>query len=141
MERYRAGQLTTPQKRLQAALVEETESEWQPQVRAQARQQAATSSGMMVDVTAYFGFTCTGSSRRRPRAPDHHGHLALLHEADPGAPGGRCDGGGPASDRRGGHQGVVFHRMGHPRRWSARRFHARLTNRVPVLTRAEFETC
>ncbi|MFG2933936.1 telomere-protecting terminal protein Tpg [Streptomyces achromogenes] len=62
VERYRAGKLTTPQKRLQAALVQETESEWQPQVRAQARHQAATSSGMMVDVTAYFGFTCTGSS-------------------------------------------------------------------------------
>ncbi|CAL9674555.1 telomere-protecting terminal protein Tpg [Streptomyces sp. enrichment culture] len=62
VERYRAGTLTTPQKRLRAALVEETESEWQPQVRAQARHQAATSSSMMVDVTAYFGFTCTGSS-------------------------------------------------------------------------------
>lgn len=62
VERYRAGTLTTPQKRLQAALVEETESEWQPQVRAHAREQASTSSGMMVEVTAYFGFTCTGSS-------------------------------------------------------------------------------
>lgn len=62
IERYRSGKLTTPQKRLRAVLVEETESEWQPQVRAQAREQAATSSGMMVDVTAYFGFTCKGSS-------------------------------------------------------------------------------
>ncbi|MGA4979331.1 telomere-protecting terminal protein Tpg [Streptomyces cinereoruber] len=58
VERYLAGKLTKPQKRLQAALVEATESEWQPQVRAQA----ATSRGMMVEVTAYFGFTCTGSS-------------------------------------------------------------------------------
>ncbi|MFD4260781.1 telomere-protecting terminal protein Tpg [Streptomyces sp. NPDC058534] len=62
VERYLAGKLTKPQKRLQAALVEETESEWQPQVRAQARAQASTSRGMMVEVTAYFGFTCTGSS-------------------------------------------------------------------------------
>ncbi len=45
VERYRAGKLTTPQKRLQAALVEETESEWQPQVRAQARAKASTSRG------------------------------------------------------------------------------------------------
>ncbi|MFC7924761.1 telomere-protecting terminal protein Tpg [Streptomyces cinereoruber] len=37
VERYLAGKLTKPQKRLQAALVEATESEWQPQVRAQAR--------------------------------------------------------------------------------------------------------
>lgn len=62
VERYRAGKLTTPQKRLQAALVEETESEWQPQVRAQAREQASTSGGMMVHVVAYFGFTASGSS-------------------------------------------------------------------------------
>ncbi|MEU5053524.1 terminal protein [Streptomyces sp. NPDC021096] len=62
VERYRAGTLTTPQKRLQAALVEETESEWQPQVRAQVREQASTTSGMMVDVTAYFGFVGKGSS-------------------------------------------------------------------------------
>src|SRR3954463_11566581 len=62
VERYRAGKLTTPQNRLRAALVEETESEWQPQIRAQAREQASTSSGMMVEVTAYFGFTCSGSS-------------------------------------------------------------------------------
>ncbi|MFB6513089.1 terminal protein [Streptomyces virginiae] len=62
VERYRAGTLTTPQKRLQAALVEETESEWQPQVRGQVREQASTTSGMMVDVTAYFGFVGKGSS-------------------------------------------------------------------------------
>lgn len=42
--------------------MEETESEWKPQVRAQAHVAAATSQGMMADVTAYFGFTCTGSS-------------------------------------------------------------------------------
>jgi hypothetical protein len=34
----RAGKLTKPQKRLRAALVEATESEWQPQARAQARE-------------------------------------------------------------------------------------------------------
>ncbi|MFB6717021.1 terminal protein [Streptomyces sp. NPDC056237] len=62
VERYRAGKLTKPQKRLQAALVEATESDWQPQVRAQAREQAATSGGMMVHVVAYFGFTASGSS-------------------------------------------------------------------------------
>ncbi|MEV7817726.1 terminal protein [Streptomyces flaveolus] len=62
VERYRAGKLATPQKRLQAALVEKTESEWQPQVRAQAREQASTSSGMRGEVTAYIGFTCSGSS-------------------------------------------------------------------------------
>ncbi|MGI5485027.1 telomere-protecting terminal protein Tpg [Streptomyces lavendofoliae] len=62
VERYRAGQLTKPQKRLRAALVEETEFEWQPQVKARAREQAATSTGMMVRVVAHFGFTANGSS-------------------------------------------------------------------------------
>ncbi|MFC9035076.1 telomere-protecting terminal protein Tpg [Streptomyces arboris] len=62
VERYLAGKLTKPQKRLQAALTEETESEWQPQVRAQARAAASTFGGMMVHVVAYFGFTATGSS-------------------------------------------------------------------------------
>lgn len=45
VERHRSGDLTTPQKRLRAALVEETESEWQPRVRAQAREHAATTGG------------------------------------------------------------------------------------------------
>ncbi|MFF7114776.1 telomere-protecting terminal protein Tpg [Streptomyces albogriseolus] len=96
VERYLAGKLKKPQKRLQAALVEETESEWQPQVRAQAREQAATSSGMMVDVTAHFGFTCTGSS-------DDGRERTITTAISP----------------------VVFHRVGYPRRWPASRFHRR----------------
>ncbi|MEU2073880.1 terminal protein [Streptomyces sp. NPDC013489] len=59
---YSAGTTTTQQKRLRAALVEATESEWKPQVRAQVCAAAVTSRGMMVDVTAFFGFTCKGSS-------------------------------------------------------------------------------
>ncbi|QTA36766.1 hypothetical protein JHY03_69820 (plasmid) [Streptomyces sp. CA-256286] len=62
VERYRAGKLTPPQKHLEAALVEKTESAWQPQVRAKAREQASTSGGIMVHVVAYFGFTASGSS-------------------------------------------------------------------------------
>ncbi|MEU1520114.1 terminal protein [Streptomyces sp. NPDC005811] len=88
VERYRAGTLKTPQKRLQAALVEETESEWQPQVRARAREQASTSGGMMVEVTAYFGFTASGSSddgRERtittPISPTYARQILDLQEA------------------------------------------------------------
>jgi transcriptional regulator with XRE-family HTH domain len=88
VERYRAGQLKKPQKRLQAALVEETESQWQPQVRAQARERAATSGGMMVSVVAYFGFTASGSSddgRERhittPISPTHAAQILQLQEA------------------------------------------------------------
>ncbi|MBV7674290.1 terminal protein [Streptomyces halstedii] len=88
VERYRAGQLAKPQKRLQAALVEETESEWQPQVKARAREQAATSTGMMVRVVAYFGFTANGSSddgRERtiltPISPTYAAEILRLQEA------------------------------------------------------------
>ncbi|WP_376773019.1 hypothetical protein [Streptomyces himalayensis] len=42
------AELAKPQKKLQAALVEETASEWQPQVRAQARERAATTGSMQV---------------------------------------------------------------------------------------------
>ncbi|WP_331755307.1 hypothetical protein OG936_38845 (plasmid) [Streptomyces sp. NBC_00846] len=41
--------------------MEATESEWQPQVRAQAREQASASGGMMVRVVAHFGFTASRS--------------------------------------------------------------------------------
>ncbi|WP_327328665.1 terminal protein (plasmid) [Streptomyces sp. NBC_01210] len=88
VERYRAGKLTKPQKRLQAALVEETESEWQPQVRAHAREQAGASGGLMVSVVAYFGFTASGSSddgRIRhittPISPTYAAQILQLQEA------------------------------------------------------------
>jgi hypothetical protein len=88
VQRYRAGKLTKPRKRLQAALVEETASEWQPQVRAQARERASISSGMMVEVTAYFGFDCQGSSddgRGRsittPISPTYVKQILALQEA------------------------------------------------------------
>ncbi|MCZ1000737.1 terminal protein [Streptomyces mirabilis] len=62
VERYCSGASKKPQKRLQAALVEETEAQWQPQVRAQARQHAATSGGLVISCRAYFGFTANGTS-------------------------------------------------------------------------------
>ncbi|WP_331742735.1 hypothetical protein [Streptomyces sp. NBC_01006] len=57
-----------PQKRLQAALEQETEAEWKPQVRAQARERAATSAGLVISTTAYFALGPAGTSdagRRR----------------------------------------------------------------------------
>ncbi|MET9483661.1 helix-turn-helix domain-containing protein [Streptomyces sp. NPDC006638] len=62
VERYRSGASTKPQKRLEAALVEETESQWQPQVRAQARQRAASSAGLVISCRAYFGLGPDGTS-------------------------------------------------------------------------------
>ncbi|MET9810868.1 telomere-protecting terminal protein Tpg [Streptomyces halstedii] len=62
VQRYLSGASTKPNKRLRAALVEETESEWQPQVRAQARQRAASSSGLIISCRAYFGLGPEGTS-------------------------------------------------------------------------------
>ncbi|MEW2623571.1 HTH domain-containing protein [Streptomyces sp. NPDC048106] len=62
VQRYLSGASTKPNKRLQAALVRETESEWQPQVRAQARQRAASSGGLVISCRAYFGLGPEGTS-------------------------------------------------------------------------------
>ena len=62
VQRYLSGASTKPNKRLQEALVQETESEWQPQVRAQARQRAASSGGLVISA----GHT-SDSARRAPR--------------------------------------------------------------------------
>ncbi|MFI6530169.1 telomere-protecting terminal protein Tpg [Streptomyces uncialis] len=62
VQRYLSGISTKPNKRLREALVQETESEWQPQVRAQARQRAASSGGLVISCRAYFGFGPEGTS-------------------------------------------------------------------------------
>ncbi|MFI8426113.1 telomere-protecting terminal protein Tpg [Streptomyces sp. NPDC085479] len=62
VQRYLSGASTKPNKRLKEALVQETESEWQPQVRARARQHAASSGGMVISCRAYFGFGPEGTS-------------------------------------------------------------------------------
>ncbi|MFJ6792097.1 telomere-protecting terminal protein Tpg [Streptomyces angustmyceticus] len=43
-------------------MTHETEEQWQPQVRAQTRQRAATSSGLVITCRASFGFTANGTS-------------------------------------------------------------------------------
>ncbi|SES32273.1 hypothetical protein SAMN04487983_104279 [Streptomyces sp. yr375] len=62
VERYRSGAMKKPQKRLQEALVQETEAQWQPQVKAQARQRAATTGGLVISCRAFFGFGPEGTS-------------------------------------------------------------------------------
>ncbi|MFE2384568.1 telomere-protecting terminal protein Tpg [Streptomyces misionensis] len=62
VHRYLTGASTKPHKRLQEALTQETEELWQPQVRAQARQRAATSGGLVITCRATFGFTANGTS-------------------------------------------------------------------------------
>lgn len=62
VQRYLSGASTKPNKRLKEALVQETESEWQPQVRAHARQRAASSGGLVISCRAYFGLGPEGTS-------------------------------------------------------------------------------
>ncbi|WP_331722249.1 telomere-protecting terminal protein Tpg [Streptomyces canus] len=62
VQRYLSGASTKPNKRLQEALVQETESEWQPQVRAQARQRATSSRGLVISCRAHFGLGPEGTS-------------------------------------------------------------------------------
>ncbi|MFC8496095.1 telomere-protecting terminal protein Tpg [Streptomyces sp. NPDC057235] len=59
MERRLSGASTKPNKRLDAALERETESEWKPQVRARAKQRAASSSGVMIPSTLLSGSSRT----------------------------------------------------------------------------------
>ncbi|MGW6709680.1 telomere-protecting terminal protein Tpg [Streptomyces sp. NPDC054956] len=90
VDRYLSGATKKPNKRLQAALQQETEAEWQPQVRAQALQRAATSSGLVISITAYFALGPAGTSdagRRRDItvavAPSHA--KAIIEARDTGA--------------------------------------------------------
>ncbi|MGI5532457.1 telomere-protecting terminal protein Tpg [Streptomyces syringium] len=62
VQRYLSGASTGPNQHLQEALVQETESEWKPQVKAQARQRAASSGGLVISCRAYFGLGPEGTS-------------------------------------------------------------------------------
>ncbi|MEU6175808.1 helix-turn-helix domain-containing protein [Streptantibioticus parmotrematis] len=62
VHRYLTGTSTKPHRRLQETLTQETEDQWQSQVRAQGRQRAATSGGLVITCRATFGFTANGTS-------------------------------------------------------------------------------
>ncbi|MFX4295325.1 telomere-protecting terminal protein Tpg, partial [Streptomyces bohaiensis] len=49
VERYVKGQLRRPRADLAARLDREVKARWQPQVRARARQRAATTGGIIID--------------------------------------------------------------------------------------------
>lgn len=62
VERYLTGQFKRPRKDLAARLVDEVRKDWQPRVRARARKQAATSTGIVIETRARFGFTAAPGS-------------------------------------------------------------------------------
>lgn len=62
VERYVKNQIKHPRPELADRLQKEVKARWQPQVRAKARQAAATSQGIMIDTRARFGFTAAPGS-------------------------------------------------------------------------------
>ncbi|WP_043507580.1 telomere-protecting terminal protein Tpg [Streptomyces glaucescens] len=57
VERYVKDQIRRPRADLAQRLEDAVRERWQPRVRERARRQAATSTGLVVDVRARFGFT------------------------------------------------------------------------------------
>ncbi|MFC7992618.1 telomere-protecting terminal protein Tpg [Streptomyces pilosus] len=57
VERYVKNQIRTPRPDLAARLDREVKQRWQPQVRARARRQAATTGGIVIDTRARLGYT------------------------------------------------------------------------------------
>ncbi|GGT64467.1 telomere-protecting terminal protein Tpg [Streptomyces purpureus] len=57
VERYVKGQIRKPRPDLAARLEREVQARWQPQIRAKARQRAATTDGIVIDTRARLGYT------------------------------------------------------------------------------------
>ncbi|MEU3787719.1 XRE family transcriptional regulator [Streptomyces sp900129855] len=57
VERYVANQAKKPRPALAARLEREVTARWQPQIRATARQKAATTGGIVIDTRARIGYT------------------------------------------------------------------------------------
>ncbi|KOX44123.1 telomere-protecting terminal protein Tpg [Streptomyces sp. NRRL F-7442] len=79
VERYVNNQIKRPRPRLADRLEREVRTRWQPQIRAKAKQAAATTSGIMIDVQARFGYTAAAGSTDQARVrhltlalPPHH---------------------------------------------------------------------
>ncbi|WP_460073873.1 telomere-protecting terminal protein Tpg [Streptomyces sp. YKOK-I1] len=57
VERYVKDQIKKPRPDLAARLENEVKKRWQPQIRAKARQKAATTGGIVIDARARIGYT------------------------------------------------------------------------------------
>src|SRR5215208_2507948 len=57
VERYVKDQIKKPRPDLAARLENEVKKRWQPQIRAKARQRAATTDGIVIDTRARIGYT------------------------------------------------------------------------------------
>ncbi|WP_108932887.1 telomere-protecting terminal protein Tpg [Streptomyces ardesiacus] len=90
VERYVNNQFKRPRPQLAHRLEREVRTRWQPQIRAKAKQAAATTSGIMIDVQARFGYTAAAGSTDQARVrhltlalPPHHA-ASLLQAQEAG---------------------------------------------------------
>ncbi|MEV1067019.1 XRE family transcriptional regulator [Streptomyces sp. NPDC050263] len=67
VERYVKDQIKKPRAGLAARLEREVRARWQPQIRAQARQKAATTGGIVIDTRARLGYTAPIGSTDQDR--------------------------------------------------------------------------
>ncbi|MFI9588324.1 telomere-protecting terminal protein Tpg [Streptomyces sp. NPDC052236] len=67
VERYVKDQIKKPRADLAACLEREVKKRWQPQIRAKARQKAATTGGIVVDTRARVGYTAPIGSTDQDR--------------------------------------------------------------------------
>lgn len=67
VERYVKDQIKKPRADLAARLEREVKKRWQPQIRAKARQKAATTGGIVVDTRARLGYTAPIGSTDQDR--------------------------------------------------------------------------
>ncbi|MEV6617325.1 helix-turn-helix transcriptional regulator [Streptomyces sp. NPDC051051] len=89
VERYVKDQIRRPRADLAQRLADAVRERWQPRIRAQARRQAATSTGLVVDTRARFGFTAAPGTTDDARirhltialAPQHAARLFDAHDA------------------------------------------------------------
>ncbi|WP_318205763.1 telomere-protecting terminal protein Tpg [Streptomyces sp. SCL15-4] len=67
VERYVKDQIKKPRPELAARLEREVRKRWQPQIRAKARQKAATTDGIVIDTRARMGYTAPIGSTDQDR--------------------------------------------------------------------------
>ena len=92
VERYVQHQIKKPRPDLAARLEREVKKRWQPQIRARARQKAATTGGIVIDTRARLGYTApigsTDESRIRHLTvalpPQHAARLFDAQQAGAG---------------------------------------------------------
>ncbi|MFD5111890.1 telomere-protecting terminal protein Tpg [Streptomyces sp. NPDC058391] len=91
VERYVKDQIKKPRPALAARLEREVKARWQPQIRAKAREKAATTGGIVIDTRARLGYTAPIGSTDQDRIrhltvalPPHHA-ARLFDAQDQGA--------------------------------------------------------